>query len=135
MADNMAISIKDNDKLRRDEFVEQDDYIDSLEDQLDHFQRKLEAQDQYIAEMAEQIEELKESNQTLKVQARKREALHGHQLNSEEERKHQAEDSKRSNKRLKIIEEPAMTPNAAENKENLMQQLIRRSSCIFGFGK
>ena len=37
MANKMAISIKDTDKVRRNEFVEQDDYINSLESQLDHF--------------------------------------------------------------------------------------------------
>ena len=37
MADKMAISIKDNDKIRRNDYIERDDYIDSLEDQLDHF--------------------------------------------------------------------------------------------------
>ena len=30
MADNLAISIKNNDKMRRNEFMEQDDYIDSF---------------------------------------------------------------------------------------------------------
>ena len=65
MADKLAIAIKDTDKVRGNDFIETEDYIDSLEEQLDRFQHQIEAQDQYICNLEEQIEELKLSNKTL----------------------------------------------------------------------
>ena len=65
MADKLAIAIKDTDKVRGNDFIETEDYIDSLEEQLDRFQDQIEAQDQYICNLEEQIEELKLSNKTL----------------------------------------------------------------------
>ena len=53
MADKMAISIKDTEKVWRNEYFETDGYIDSLEEQLDIFQKKVEAQDQYILNLEE----------------------------------------------------------------------------------
>ena len=67
MADKLAIAIKDTDKVRGNDFIETEDYIDSLEEQLDRFQHQIEAQDQYICNLEEQIEELKLSNKTLKT--------------------------------------------------------------------
>ena len=65
MADKLAVAIKDTDKVRGNDFIETEDYIDSLEEQLDRFQHQIEAQDQYICNLEEQIEELKLSNKTL----------------------------------------------------------------------
>ena len=65
MADKLAIAIKDTDKVRGNDFIETEDYIDSLEEQLDRFQHQIEAQDQYICNLEEQIEEFKLSNKTL----------------------------------------------------------------------
>ena len=67
MADKLAVAIKDTDKVRGNDFIETEDYIDSLEEQLDRFQHQIEAQDQYICNLEEQIEELKLSNKTLKT--------------------------------------------------------------------
>ena len=67
MADKLAIAIKDTDKVRGNDFIETEDYIDSLEEQLDRFQHQIEAQDQYICNLEEQIEELKLSNKTIKT--------------------------------------------------------------------
>ena len=52
--------------------------------------------------------------------------------NSNENEAEEEEVANRNSKRLKI--EYTTTPSD-ENKENIMQQLIRRSSCIFGFRK
>lgn len=53
MVDDLGIKMKEFDKERCGEFYEQDDYIDSLEEQLEHAEQQIEAQDQYIANLEE----------------------------------------------------------------------------------
>ena len=134
MADRMAVAIKDRDKEGRDDAFEQDEYIDELESQLDHLQQHVDAQDQYIAGQDEQIEELKAKLDGQASKARKiplGEVRDASNLPAADE-----EESKASskNKRQKI-DPPQQPAVEVEQKENLMQQLIRRSSCIFGFAK
>ena len=134
MADRMAVAIKDRDKAHSDDAFEQVEYIDELESQLDHLQQHVDAQDHYIAGQDEQIEELKAKLEAQASKARKiplrevRDA--GNQPGADEE------ESKASskNKRLKI-DTPEQPAGEGEQKENLMQRLIRRSSCYFGFTK
>ena len=53
MVDDLGIRMKNFDKEQRNEFCEQDDYIDSLEEQLEHAEKQVEAQDQYISNLEE----------------------------------------------------------------------------------
>ena len=134
MADRMAVAIKDRDKEGRDDAFEQDEYIDELESQLDHLQQHVDAQDQYIAGQDEQIEELKAKLDAQASKARKiplREVRDASNQPAADE-----EESKASskNKRLKI-DPPQQPAEEGEQKENLMQRLIRRSSAYFGFTK
>lgn len=72
-----------------------------------------------------------EKNTMLTTQARKRASYSALQEHEQDDRSK----SKRSNKRLKITEPSSEDADAKRDKENLMQALIRRSSCIFGFRK
>lgn len=48
ITDQLAIKVKDADKVHNDQNQEQDEYIESLEDHLDRHEQTIEAQEQYI---------------------------------------------------------------------------------------
>lgn len=122
--DQMAVMIKDSDKVKQDEFVELDDYVDQLEYNLEQQEKTIEAQDIFIGNQQKEIEELNEKVTRLTKQSRKQELL---QIINPTEL------ASKSAKRQKL--DVPGDPTSTENKENLVQQLIRRSSCIFGFNK
>ena len=45
MADKLAIQIKDTDRNKNDDNAEQEDYIERIEEQLDHYEQHISAQD------------------------------------------------------------------------------------------
>ena len=110
-----------------------EEYICSLEEQLDHYESQNEAQDQYIENMEEQLVDLKKEVKQLSTQSKKRDMMQILGFNNQPEEESKVATVKGSSKRIKIDDPPA--DNNGENKENILQAMIRRSSCIFGFGQ
>ena len=110
MANQMAVSIKNSDKMKQDENIEQDDYIEELEENLDRLQDHVKAQDQYITELEEQVQELKQEVKSLKKKALKQESLQI--INSNE----QPNQPSKSGKRIKV-DAPSVPVEDKENRD------------------
>ena len=72
ITDQLAIQVKNADKVHNDQYNEQDEYIESLEEHLDRHEQTIEAQEQYITSLEQQIEDLQNQVKTLTTQSKKR---------------------------------------------------------------
>ena len=126
--DEMARTIKNNDVNESNKIHEYVDYIEDLEDELEDKIEELKVKDAKISNDQQLIDELREQIQRLKSFTQKRQVL-------EIANPFEQSDEQLPSKRQKMDIAAAIgdqNPNAQEDKENFVQQLIRRSSCYIG---